>query len=165
MVNPVRFETLDKDLKLAIGTVEAWSKEPGFPLAGSGVALQDAVVEWRKALEPDTAEITLQPPLPFDPPSEKPASEKPADSERDGDVVWITIRVPIAITGPTLPGSNPVQAMRIASSERHIKDTWGKVLHGCRAGKARLMSGRQVQTSSDSLKFVFEQICDAISKA
>jgi hypothetical protein len=140
--------------------VAGWSKEPGFPLAGAGVALADAVIEWRKSQEPKVAEAIAEALQPSEPPAEKSNAAEVVD-----DVLWVTIRVPIAIDGPTLPGSNPVQALRIASSERHIKDTWGKMLHGCRADKSKLKSGRPVQTSADSLKYVFEQICDAISKA
>lgn len=165
MASPVRFETLDKSLQVPSGTVENWSKEPGFPLAGVGVALRDEVVKWQKSKDPSSAEVAPESPPEIAGTLFSNPPEKTSKVEIEGDVMWVTIRVPIVIDGPTLPGSNPVQALRIASSERHIKDTWGKVLHGCRAGKSKLMSSRDVRTSADSLKYVFEQICDAISKA
>lgn len=156
MAQPVRFETIEKALKLDPGTVEKWSAEAGFPLAGAGVAVVADVFAWRKGK--DSPEFPPAATLG----SVTPPAETPEQAETS--IVWVTIRVPLLVTGATLPGSNPVQALRIASSERHIKDTWGKVLHGCRAGSVRMKSGRVVKTSADSLKFLFEQICDAIAK-
>jgi len=163
MANPLRFETLDRQLKLESGTVERLSKSAGFPLAGDGVARLDDVQKWldkttspEKSAEETVAAsvVVLDPVVAADPVA---ASVGVATEVNEG-VECVVIRIPICRKGPSLPGSNPVQTMRLASSERHIRDAWGKVLHGCRLAGVKMASGKSVKTVADSLKYVIEQV-------
>jgi hypothetical protein len=161
MSNPLRFETLNRKLNFEAGTIEKLSLNDGFPLAGDGVARFEDVQAWiEKTTSPDgTAEETSA--------ASKAASESVAEpvvaSGDAGDVAGesvecVVIRIPVSRKGSSLPGTNPVQTMRLASSERHIRDAWGKVLHGCRLANVTMANGKPVKTVADCLKYVLEQV-------
>lgn len=157
MSNPVRFETIDAALKVDPGTVETWSKEAGFPVSGTGVACVEAVIAWRSSLVfPDgPAESEVKPA------AISSLNEESADPVLD-DIVWVTIRVPVARSAPALAGSNPVPTFRINQAERHLRVVWGKLLHGCRGSHVQMRSGRHVESIASSVKYVLEQIESAL---
>ena len=156
MANPLRFETLDKNLGLEKGTVESWSKQPGFPAAGAGVALQDAVVAWQKSLlagADDSAAVVSAGPAPAE-----VAPVVSAEVAEESGVKWLTIRIPVKLNAPAVPGTNPVPTFRLSSSERHIRDAWGAVHHGCRDTHQQMLSGSHVDKVSHTLKYILELV-------
>ena len=157
---PVRFETIAKSMGVSVSHVEELAKKEGFPSAGKGVAVLAEVVAFAQSLTRPESDITLQTKAVKEPdPVEIPAAAAQAEGVR-----WVTIRVPVLPSGAVLPGPNPVHSLRIRSSEHHIRDAWGKMLHGCREEKVRLRSGMPVVNNSESLKYLFELIADALSQ-
>ena len=160
MANPLRFETLDKNLGLEKGTVEGWSKQPGFPAAGAGVALQDAVVAWQKSLLAGADEVVV-------PAVEAAPAVASAElsTESESGVKWLTIRIPVKLNAPAIPGMNPVPTFRLSSSERHIRDAWSAVHHGCRDTHQQMLSGSHVDKVSHTLKYILELVSVAMRAA
>lgn len=161
MATPLRFETLDKNLGLEKGTVECWSKQPGFPAAGAGVALQNAVVAWQKSLLSGADEVAVVPDA--EAAAVVASADLPAESE--AGVKWLTIRIPVRLNAPAVPGTNPVPTFRLSSSERHIRDAWGAVHHGCRDTHQQMLSGSHVDKVSHTLKFILELVSVAMKAA
>ena len=161
MANPLRFETLDKNLGLEKGTVEGWSKQPGFPAAGAGVALQDAVVAWQKSLLAGTDEVAVVP----DPEVVPVVASAELSAESEAGVKWLTIKIPVKLNAPAVPGTNPVPTFRLSSSERHIRDAWGAVHHGCRDTHQQMLSGSHVDKVSHTLKYILELVSVAMKAA
>ena len=172
MSNPLRFETLNRKFNFEAGTIEKMSQTEGFPLAGEGVARFEEVQAWlEKTTSPEagagdlfaaanpSAEVTSTE-VASDPVGlpESAAAVVTVEDDPNGVVEYMTIRVPICRNGPSLPGTNPVQTMRLASHERHIRDAWGKFLHGCRLSGVTMASGKPVKTVADSLKFLLERV-------
>lgn len=163
MSNPLRFETLNRKFNFEAGTIENLSQQSGFPLAGDGVARFEDVQAWiDKATSPESAaeeaaasqESNSEPVV-----LPETVAESVVCEDAPGDAVeYLVIRVPICRSGPSLPGTNPLRTMRLASSERHIRDAWGKILHGCRIGDVRMANGKPVKTVADSLKFLLERV-------
>jgi uncharacterized protein (DUF736 family) len=163
MANPLRFETLDKNLGLEKGTVESWSKQPGFPAAGAGVALQDAVVAWQKSLlagTNDSVAVVSDGPAPAE-----VAHVVATEVTEESGVKWLTIRIPVKLNAPAVPGTNPVPTFRLSSSERHIRDAWGAVHHGCRDTHQQMLSGSHVDKVSHTLKYMLELVSVAMKAA
>lgn len=160
MAAPVRFETLDRQMKLAPGTVSNWATMAGFPLAGAGVALLDAVVEWRRAIDGPgpAAELAAVAELPL----EAPAVQEEAAA--DGQIEWVTIRIPIKRGCPVLSGSHPIPTFRISNSERHMREALSAVFHGCRDSHQQMRSGQHVDKRGHSLKFLLEAVAAAMGK-
>lgn len=161
MANPLRFETLDKNLGLEKGTVEGWSKQPGFPAAGAGVALQDAVVAWQKSLLAGTDDVAVVP----DAEAAPVVASAELSAESESGVKWLTIRIPVKLNAPAVPGTNPVPTFRLSSSERHIRDAWGAVHHGCRDTHQQMLSGSHVDKVSHTLKYILELVSVAMKAA
>jgi uncharacterized protein (DUF736 family) len=161
MANPLRFETLDKNLGLEKGTVESWSKQPGFPAAGAGVALQDAVFAWQKSLLAGADEVAVVPNTEAAP----VVASAELSEELESGVKWLTIRIPVKLNAPAVPGTNPVPTFRLSSSERHIRDAWGAVHHGCRDTHQQMLSGSHVDKVSHTLKYILELVSVAIKAA
>lgn len=165
VVAPVRFETIARAMNVELAIVEAWAKEEGFPVAGVGVALLAEVQKWRSGAIalPEThgqPEVISGCPSGETSGPESPVVDDDSAGHPEG-VQWVTIRVPLLMSGATLPGINPVQSLRIRGRERHIRDVWGKLIHGCRAEHVRLSDGKAVVGSSETLKYIFERIADA----
>jgi hypothetical protein len=159
MAAPVRFETLDRQLKLAAGTVAGWSTQPGFPLAGSGVALADAVIEWRRSV--DGAGLAAEPAVePVEKIQERPKTETELASE--AEVEYVTIRIPIKRGCPILSGAHPIPTVRVSNSERHIREALSAVFHGCRESHQQMRNGQHVDKRGHSLKFLLEAIAGAM---
>ena len=161
MGNPLRFETLDKNLGLEKGTVEGWSKQPGFPAAGAGVALQDAVVAWQKSLLAGSDEAAVVPDAEVAP----VVASAELSAESEAGVKWLTIKIPVKMNAPAISGMNPVPTFRLSSSERHIRDAWSAVHHGCRDTHQQMLSGSHVDKVSHTLKYILELVSVAMKAA
>lgn len=157
MAQVVRFETVAKRLNVPVDQVVEWSKQDGFPFAGDGVADPDKVLEWQKSLAaPAVVETEL--------PASVVADPVPA-AEIEGDILWVTIRVPVKLASSGLVGSNPYHSLRINHHETHIRKTMGQVHHGCMFTHQQMISGGHVDKVSQSMKWLFEQISIAAAKA
>jgi hypothetical protein len=154
--NPVRFQTIEKALNLDSGSVERLSKEPGFPLEqGVGVAVLESVAAWLENRSRQDLDSTTG----ID--SELSAGVSPpvqAEECEQDEIVWVTIRVPIARSAPALPGLNPVPTFRINGNERHLRCVWGQLLHGCRNSHVQMRSGKHVESVASSVKYLLELI-------
>lgn len=161
---PVRFETVAKRLQVDVAVVLRWSQLEGFPAAGDGVADPDAVDQW--ALDGNHWAALVDSPAPelaaagSAPEPSAPAPELDADS----GIAWVTIRVPVKIDAPRLPGSNPYQTIRLKSSEHHIRRAMGQLHHGCRESHQQMGTGELVDKISQSCKWIFEQVALEIQK-
>ena len=160
MVAPVRFETLDRQLKLAPGTVAVWATVPGFPLAGAGVAFLDAVNAWRK-IEDDTGSAA-ESPVAAEQPVQLPAVE--AEPPAGDEIEYITIRIPIKRGGDVLSGAHPIPTFRISHKERHLREAFSAVFYGCRDSHKQLRSGQHVDKRGHSLKYLLEAVAAAMGK-
>lgn len=165
---PVRFETIEKKLGLDPGLVTEWAKQDGFPAAeGSGVAVQELVVEWarsQKLIAAAPAPKTAPEPAP---PSAAAEPEPTIDVEEiDGErIVWVTIRVPVAVDSAARLSCNPVHSMKLTRSDAHIRRVMGQVFAACNRTSVRLSNGQHVDKSSQAVKWVFEQIDNLLPKA
>lgn len=160
MAAPVRFETLDRQMKLAPGTVAAWAAAPGFPLAGVGVALLDAVIEWRRSV--DGTGSPVQSPVAAEQPVQLPAVE--VEPPAGDDIEYITIRIPIKRGGDVLSGAHPIPTFRISHKERHLREAFSAVFYGCRDSHKQLRSGQHVDKRGHSLKYILEAVAAAMGK-
>jgi len=156
MAAPVRFETLDRQLKLEAGTVASWATQPGFPLAGAGVAVMDSVVAWRKAI--DNPAAIPEPAASVETPE---SAAEIIESAADG-VEYITIRIPIKRNSPIISGAHPIPTFRISNSERHLREALSAVFYGCRESHQQMRNGQHVDKRGHSLKFLLEAIAGAM---
>ena len=156
MASPVRFETLDRQLKVEAGTVASWSAQPGFPLAGTGVAVLDAVLAWRRSID-NPASVTEPAAIVVT----EPAAAVPEALASD-DVEYITIRIPIKRNSPIISGAHPIPTFRISNSERHLREALSAVFYGCRESHQQMRNGQHVDKRGHSLKFLLEAIAGAM---
>lgn len=161
MAAPVRFETLDRQLKLAAGTVAGWATQPGFPLAGAGVALAESVIEWRRSVD-GTGPAVEPAALPAEQTPELPKIEVEPASQ--AEVEYVTIRIPIKRGCPILSGAHPIPTVRVSNSERHIREALSAVFHGCRDSHQQMRNGQHVDKRGHTLKYLLEAVAQAMGK-
>ncbi len=166
MGNPLRFETIEKRLNLAAGTLQKLSESgPDFPVAGVGVAVEADVVAWLQLHGHLTVEQKLGSVLNgsvefADSGSSSPEVSSVVEEDVAG-VTWITVRIPVVKTAPAAPGSNPAPSFRISGREYHLRKAWGAMHAGCKRAHSQLRNGNHVDRMSNSLKFLLEQVAIA----
>lgn len=159
MASPIRFETIEKRHNLKPGILEEYSKIEGFPVSGTGVAVEADVVAWLQlhfhVVNP-SAPVAAAAPLVL-----SESLVEPSESVDQNGVVWITIRIPVVKTAPAAPGSNPAPSFRISSKEYHLRKAWGAMHSGCKNSHSQLRNGNHVDRMGHSLKFLLEQVAIA----
>lgn len=164
---PVRFETIAKKMDVSLETVREWSGQPGFPSAGEGVADLAAVQEWRSGVVPSEPDVDSlfsagDQSESSDPDPSVELSFANGVAEQPAEVQWVTIRVPVLMEAAKVPTNQ--LAIRINSSEQHIRSVIGKVHHGARSAHVTLKSGQHCDKLAQSIKWVFEQISSELEK-
>ena len=111
---PVQFRTIERKMVLMSGTLNDWSRREGFPVAGTGVALESDVREWaaQNGLwnEQDGQNIDLSP---------VPAED--ATNNHD-DLFADGVSAPVPVSSPVESQSQLPQSPESGPSENAVED-------------------------------------------
>ena len=163
---PLRLETLARELNMKSEQMVEWAARDDFPWHGDGVAKVTDVWAWAGENN------LLFPGLTH--PAENGTAEAASSEEDDANplsfldepsqqVEYVTIRVPvIRNSGRSLP-ARIQQSFSLRRGDHHIRKAFGGLLAGCIASETKLSDETRVNNVSAAIRLIGELIDEEIS--